>query len=423
MSEVVSSAVRVLKDVRHTRSVRRRAENFARGASGVAGAEAFAHLQTFSLAAASVAKGRSTPRAVTLVLPELRPRQIFAGVRTALEFGYKAAAELDLPLRLVVVWAAPEAADLPEIRSYLRREFGDGPADAAEVISIDALVNLSVNDDDVWIGTHWSTAHPLDIACRLGVLRKEQIIYLVQDYEPGFYAWSSEFALARATYNAGFRFVVNSTPLRNYLSEAEGLFVPDERVFAPSLDLARLEEAAHQRKRSPNSQIMFYGRPSKPRNLFDIGMSAIQIAAAEFDRRGISASFISAGESHRSTALAGGQILDVRGKVPWNDYFALLASSDVLLSLQHSPHPSHPPLDAVAAGAFAVTNELGGTRAAIHPRLFVAEPDPSALASRLIEAADASRDSEPAVFDAEFVRRLGEPLNDVVTSTVSAMFS
>nr|WP_284289052.1 hypothetical protein [Angustibacter aerolatus] len=35
-------------------------------------------------------------------------------------------------------------------------------------------------------------------------MAREQVVYLVQDWEPGFMAWGTEHALARHTYRAGF---------------------------------------------------------------------------------------------------------------------------------------------------------------------------------------------------------------------------
>ncbi|OAN29677.1 hypothetical protein A4X17_18090 [Plantibacter sp. H53] len=234
----------------------------------------------------------------------------------------------------------------------------------------------------------------------------------MQDYEPGFYPWSTEFALARSTYHAGFRMVVNSEPLAAYLRDAEQLDVDPALVFAPSLDLGRLEESAANRRKSAQPSVMFYGRPNKPRNLFAIGISALKLSATSPAGSGVS--YSSVGESHATVALAGTTTLASRGKLSWQGYFELLSNTDVMFSLQHSPHPSHPPLDSVVSGGITVTNELAGTRAALHPRLLTAEPDPTLLGQRLNDAIEMARSSEPAGFDSTFITKLGAPLTDVV---------
>ena len=416
---LTSTALRLARSIALKKEHGRLSHQFLTAASTIQGSSAFANLNTFSLAASGVKVTARTQRFVSLVLPELDPAKLFAGIRTALEFGCALAQELELPLRIVVLWGTPQGQAANAVRSYLLREFKRQSNQETQIVPISSLSSLCVADDEIWIGTHWTTAHPLDVACRLGVLRPEQITYLVQDYEPGFFAWSTDFALARATYHAGFNIVVNSSPLAAYLREAEKLEIPDSMVFAPSLDLRRLQAAAIARRADGPLQIMFYGRPSKPRNLFEIGMSALHLAATTFENSRQPVQFVSAGESHPNRVLGSSTPLKVLGKVPWANYFDLLANSDVVLSLQYSPHPSHPPLDAVVSGAYAVTNELGNTRGKLHPRLLVAEADPTELADQIVEAAVQRRKTSDVGFDPTFLDRLGNPIG-LVTKSAAA---
>ncbi len=133
------------------------------------------------------------------------------------------------------------------------------------------VLDTTFGDDDVWIATHWKTAHPIDVAVTAGVIGRERVVYLVQDYEPGFSPWSTEYAVAASTYRAGFRMLVNSEPLRRYLAEVEALDVPRERTFAPHLDLELLDRVADARRHEDVVRVLFYGRPSKHRNLFRLG--------------------------------------------------------------------------------------------------------------------------------------------------------
>src|SRR4029453_8088672 len=77
--------------------------------------------------------------------------------------------------------------------------------------------------------------------------------YLVQDFEPGFYPWSAQYELARATYTAGVPTiaVLNSGLLADYLHE-EGLTFGERFVFEPRLDerlRAKLANPAEERRR------------------------------------------------------------------------------------------------------------------------------------------------------------------------------
>ena len=364
-----------------------------------------------SLAVASMHFERADRPQLNVLLPELRINGIFAGIHTAIEFALSVATRLALPVRLIPLGNSPKSEDKIQLEKFISREFNFKLP--VSIVSARELPGYPVSADDLWMATHWTTAHSIDVACRLGVLRRESVVYLVQDYEAGFDPWGSSYATARTTYHAGFSTVVNSTPLQRYLQEIEGLEIPDEMVFAPSLDLKRLLETAAARRRSPSQTVLFYARPSKPRNLYDIGVASLSLAAKEVERLGLEVKFVSAGENHPPEKLTNTSSLVPLGKLPWDEYFRMLATADVVLSLQHSPHPSHPPLDAIVSGAFAVTNELSKTRAGLHGRLLVAEPDPQALANQVISALLKSAQEDNA-FDASILELFGRPIADVV---------
>lgn len=413
VNRLTAEAQRALFRVRRRARVTRNERLFIESARGVAGAEAYAGMHHLSLAASSIRPGRAAARSISVLVPEVHPSSIFAGVRTALEIAAGLANELQLPLRIVTLSAPLSSSEVNTVRQFLLREFALASYAEADVIPISALASLAVNENEVWLATHWTTALPLDVAARIGLIRPDQVIYIVQDYEPGFSAWSSDYALARSTYDAGFRVIVNSAPLAAYLTKEEDLGVDPSLVFAPSLDLGRLEESAEARKRAPDVRVLFYGRPSKPRNLFSIGVTTLKLAASSLKNERVS--YSSAGESHGPVQL-GSTSLTSLGKLSWEKYFSELGNSDVILSLQLSPHPSHPPLDAVVSGAYAVTNELSGTRSHLHPRLLTAEPYPRDLAEQVVRAVELSQSEGPASFDSSFISSLGSPLSTVITT-------
>jgi len=281
------------------------------------------------------------------------------------------------------------------------------------------LFEHPVGVSDLWIVTHWTTAHAADVASRIGILDPRRIFYLVQDYEPGFTPWSTQHALASATYHAGFQFIVNSAPLAAYLESHESIEVSADQVFRPHLDLDRLEVAASKRRTDPTVRVMFYGRPSKPRNLFALGVSALRVAVSEFERQNIPFSVISAGEAHDSLPLSPSKSLLSLGTLGWSNYYKRLALIDVMVSLQYSPHPSHPPLDAISSGARAVTNEFGGDRASLSERLFAGPADPDSLGNLIVQAASDAKSHPESGFDASVVGRLGAPLPSVIEHALS----
>ena len=383
-------------------------------------APAFDGLHPQSLGVASV-RPADLPPAINLILPQLSLTAIFAGTRTAIEFAVMLSSRLQRPLRIIALTGGLTQRRVRKVRAYLDQEFGDLAGAITTVLSATDLPQATIGRHDLWIATHWTTAHSLDVAARLQVVDPADVIYLVQDYEPGFNPWSTDFAVSRATYHAGFRTVVNSRPLYDYLTAAEKVDFDPRLVFRPRLDLDRLEQSADERRRQPSApaSVLFYARPDKPRNLFAIGMSALALTAIRESGSGRELTIRTAG-AHHAVPRPGplGQI-DVLGKVPWAHYFKVLASSDVVLSLQHSPHPSHPPLDAVVSGGWAVTNDMDSTRRGLHPRLIACPPDPRELSSALAVAlAEVRDDPRPADFSPELLGKLGADVNDVMDALV-----
>lgn len=412
LSSFIKYADRTARFVIDRRESANLSKTFREKTKALVGAQAFDGLLPVSLSLANVQNSSVIEPCINIVLPELKPSAIFAGIKTALEFSVKLAEATGRPLRILVSRNGPDDRERLVIANLLREEYGllSSRLHFASGIELSELVCSS---EDRWIATHWTTAHAIEVAARLDRINPNDVIYLIQDYEAGFYPWSSSFALARATYHAGFCLVVNSAPLREFLVKEEGLEIDDKLVFAPSVDLLRAQEVSKRRNKSDTARVMFYARPSKPRNLFDIGVAALKIAASELATRGVDVKFVSAGEKHPRIPLSRDQVLSPLGKLSWDEYFTLLGDVDVVLSLQHSPHPSHPPLDAVSSGAIAVTNELGGTRGGLHPMLLVAEPNPVSLASRVVDAV-LMIDTMRARFDGDFIATMGLPLETVV---------
>lgn len=391
---------------------------FQQRALSISGARAYAHLHHYSLSLVGFDTKQSSVKCVNLILPELNTSGIFAGIRTALEVSCKMAMCLGLKLRIVALKDC-RPIDINQFARYLNIEFGFPVNGILEILPSIELAAAVVNPQDTWIVTYWTTAHAMDVAVKLNIVAVEQIYYLIQDYEPGFFPWSTDYALARSTYHAGFMPIVNSSPLQKYLYDVERVNIDSKFVFAPSLDLPRLEIAAKKYTRNSVPRIFFYARPSKPRNLYAIGVASLHLVADELSRSGKSAIFVSAGEHHEDIQLNSTHRLKSYGKLGWSEYFDMLGQSDVVLSLQHSPHPSHPPLDAVTAGCYAITNELGNTRNGLHDRLLVAEAEPIALANNIIRALNFTPLDAGVRYDAKFNKSFGLPLDEVVLNASS----
>jgi hypothetical protein len=363
-------------------------------------------------------------RHVNLVLPEVVPGAVFAGVKTALEIASVVATRTGFPIRVVTLKRFGESVDDDRERAAAVEEYlaENSPLVGHQfrAVSRSSLAGCEFGRDDIWIVTHWTTAHALDVVQRLSPDEVKHAIYLVQDYEPGFNPWSTDFAIARSTYHAGFVPIVNSVPLAEYLKEAEGLEVEPACVFSPSFDFDELEITAGAREPSPVLRIFFYGRPSKPRNLYQLGVAALRKVAIELTRRAVPFEVVMAGEGEGSVDLGPARMRNL-GALARSDYFALLARTDIGLSLQYSPHPSHPPFDIAISGAQAITNEFGLGRENFHRNLHVAPADPDAIAAEILRVALALDNSTVGRYSPPPRDALGQPLADAVDATLAQL--
>ena len=371
-----------------------------------------------SLTLAGIRLVPGVPASLNLVIGEVREGGVFAGIHTALTVGVALAHRLGLPLRVVMTDFTSPGNDRASAERFIRATFG---LSTVVVVTRESLREHEFSPADVWLATHWKTAHAVQVATTTALIDPARVVYLVQDYEPGFSPWSTESVLARSTYHAGFTFLVNSVPLWSYLCREESLSIPREQVFGPSFEVDRLRATAARRRPSTEVTVLFYARPSKHRNLFQVGVAALRVSVRDLAADAPPLRFYSAGEPHDAIDLGGGHMLTSLGRMPWGDYFDFLSRTQVLLSLQQSPHPSHPPFDAAISGGLAVTNEFHGTRVGLHPRIAAVEASPAALGAALVSAIAAASGAPAAWYLPVANGLLGAELGSAVEAVVVSL--
>jgi len=231
-------------------------------------------------------------------------------------------------------------------------------------------------------------------------MHRRWFIYFVQDFEPGFYAWSSNYALALETYGMDFRAVINERFLVEHLcGQAIGRFADPGfiehycRVFEPAVD-RRVFHPPIANEGSARRTLLFYARPTNPRNMVGLGVQALRdaVGAGAF---GPEWRFVAVGGrgSLPPIALGKGHNLE---PAPWHSYGGYaeaLRAADLLLCLMLSPHTSYPVLEMAACGGRVVTNSYGpktaATLAALSPLIHAAPPTIEGVAAALVEAAAA----------------------------------
>jgi glycosyltransferase involved in cell wall biosynthesis len=126
-----------------------------------------------------------------------------------------------------------------------------------------------IDDAHAIFATAWSTAYPVLASPAKGVR-----FYLVQDFEPSFYAAGSEALLADATYRFGFHGVTAGPWLAQRLRRDYGM-AADHFEFGRDLTYA-LDPLVPTRQRTG---ICFYSRPDTPRRAFELGVLALELFA------------------------------------------------------------------------------------------------------------------------------------------------
>jgi O-antigen biosynthesis protein len=356
----------------------------------------------------------SRPR-LNVLLPGLAMHCLSGGPNTALNLAYRMAAH-GVPVRYVATDLPADRDQRPLVRHMMRLAGIDTRFEHVEIVTgHDRRVPLALGENDVFLATAWWTAQMVKAA--LPRMRCKRFLYLVQDFEPGLHAFSSHYALAYETYGLDYYAIVNHRLLYDYMVAnsvgrfGEPQFAARCAVLDPAIDRAHFYPG--ERSASAPRTLLFYARATAAeRNLFELGVAALNAAAERgvFDHGDWRLYGI--GEQFFPIKLAGGHTLRPLPWLEYEEYARWMRSADVLLSLMLSPHPSYPPLEMAAAGGLVVTNTFGTKSAArlaeIAPAIIAAAPSVEAIAEAIGQAAARTRQlpaaalHAPATWDESF---------------------
>lgn len=291
---------------------------------------------------------------LNIILPTIQSASIFGGASTALRF-FEAFSKSYDRKRIVVRNDAVGTFEPEHWRDW-SIDKGD-PSDRSTISFLGGAGALKIEKNDVFIATYWTTALLQRLASafqRDTFRRAPRPIYLIQDFEPGFFPWSSEWLLAESTYRdrEDCVAVFNTSLLQDYYRQ-NGYRFGASYSFEPAIN-PKLSEYVGQ-VRPKEKQIIVYGRPEVPRNAFSMIVEALHIWAEHYPRAA-EWKLLSLGAQHTDVDLPKGLALRAGGKVSLAQYAELLQKSSVGLSLMVSPHPSYPPLEMASFGLRVITN-------------------------------------------------------------------
>ncbi|HQT86770.1 MAG TPA: hypothetical protein PLZ81_18140 [Acidiphilium rubrum] len=350
------------------------------------------------------------------------------GPNTILNLAFRVA-RLGVPVRLVTT-IETSSLDPAWFRSHIVSLVGDSNLPDVPIVSAaDPDQPLAISAQDRFMATHWTTAQQLKRL--LPLLADPKFFYMLQEFEPSFYAWSSNYALAMETLSLDFWPIFNERLLCDYFHQKKiGRFATDdlmdpELVFEPAIEKRMFYPAPRAPSRR-TKRLLFYARPSNTRNLFGLGLTALREATKdpifsdgwEFlaigGRGGVPELTLSQGHRLRPA--------------PWFDYASygqVLRDADILLCPMLSPHTSYPVLEMVACGGISVTNTFETKTlealSQISENIFSGPATIESMAANIVRAGHAVVNVEREVNTLNMARDWDETL-EPVASRIASLF-
>jgi lipopolysaccharide biosynthesis protein len=299
---------------------------------------------------------------LNLIIPTLAPEHVFGGITTALRIFEEIAAALgpEYDLRIICQSLPLDLRAMVGFPDYCLVPMGtkdDFPRTIVD-ISDQESGEIGIRVNDIFLATAWWTA---SVAFDFQKRQKSyfgdapRVLYLIQDHEPDFYGWSTQYGLAQQTYGhrSDMIALINSEELSAFMTASYAI---DEAYL---IRFKINPKIARSLKSLPRERIIcIYARPSTPRNAFSLLCAGI----AQWQRNNPEAAriwrIVAAGETFSKDRAGSIMNLSVAGKLSLGDYGELLSKASVGVSLMLSPHPSYPPLEMAAAGIYTITNSF-----------------------------------------------------------------
>ncbi|MGX5775629.1 rhamnosyltransferase WsaF family glycosyltransferase [Methylorubrum zatmanii] len=300
---------------------------------------------------------------LNLMIPLVDQNKGYAGVATGLDFFMRLHRELSDAFDARII-----ATDVSPSNQYV----APPGFDFVDPMEADAPGALTVIDgarryrypvpfrkNDVIMATAWWTAHgALDIMKqqdRLFGRSDAKFVYLIQDFECGFYPWSTKYSLAENTYlHPESTIPVFNTDVLKEFFVREGYF---KDGFALNDSISQKISGSIDKGRKKEKIVLLYARPHAERNclpFIDMLIDHLVKEDAAFWRDW---RFLAIGEDFSGDQLKCSGRIEVMGRLSLAEYGNLSSRAALAVSLMVSPHPSYPPLELANAGVLVLTND------------------------------------------------------------------
>lgn len=317
------------------------------------------HLSLDTINDLNFIKDNSNSTRINLVLPTLRKTKVFGGINTALTIYRNLFNELNAEARIIIL-----NDELDDEKWEFRVEGFSSSKEDRKIHFLAREKEVGLRRKDYFLFTSWRTFYTFSslIDCYYDYYQNinYKVMYLIQDFEPGFYAWSTEYALAESTYRNNSNKVIgifNSKELFCYFKD-KGYSFAKELYFEPCIN-EKLKEILMSncgKNITREKRILIYGRPSEYRNAFEIIRYALKIWSKTYSKSS-EWEIVSLGEGFDDIQLENNRIVS-KGKVSLQEYASMMLTAYAGISLMISPHPSYPPLEMSTFGIKTITNKF-----------------------------------------------------------------
>ncbi len=303
---------------------------------------------------------------LNLLVPSLNVEHVFGGIATALKFYKQLGEKLQVDLRVIIVDAELNQNAMVDMTGFSVVSSESDDTQEKQIVSFANRYGktIPVGKNDIFMATGWWTAYTIFPVIKWQAqtygIQEHELIYFIQDYEPGFYPWSSRYLMADSTYKSDIPTVgiFNSKLLYDYFKE-NGYEFSREYYFEPVLNEKLKEELVEKKDTyTRKKQILLYGRPGTARNAFELILASLNEWTQQYPGAS-NWTILSAGEAFDDITLKNGQVVKALGKVSLEEYAKIMLESQIGISLMVSPHPSYPPLEMSTFGMKVITNHYG----------------------------------------------------------------
>lgn len=314
-----------------------------------------------------VCTGSDTARPrINLLVPTADGSQAYAGVATALDIFHALRSRLGsaFDARIVFTDVSPSNQYAPP------PGFAIQPAIAPDPEEIDIVTDAAqrykfpfpARRNDIFLATAWWTARSAfaidDWQRKFYGRSPGRVLYLIQDFESGFYSWSTKYALAEATYRRPEQTIpiFNTCLLRDFFVRSG--YYEDGHTLDPAIN--REFAAQLHRGTEKKRNVLLYARPHAERNCLPfLDMLVARLVQAQ-PKLWDGWRFLAIGETFDPAVLRCSKRIEVLGRLTLAEYAQLASESALAVSLMVSPHPSYPPFEMAEAGVLVLANIYGG---------------------------------------------------------------